>query len=904
METKLIARPSILFVIGLLFLFLMLGAPVLAEDFEVCILVDRWFNYAGQDYSFRVPYSFDIDFLNISNISIKVGGWCLSPIMEEGHIYVSTASASTLLSVPEGGFMISGSLTPYVDPPYYQDLLDGTASLYILCLDQTIVGHVWITVSGTPAGPPLSETVSTESSLIETVIGEEAVLEDVTVTGDFNSTLDFTSFEIVTITTGPFADKGFSEGKWQTTLDSISYQGDWNGALFFKPRERKIYLKGAISGEIAATVEGYLTESVSESGIYDQYQATWKIGQLGGVTKSATINLNGNLSYASSSEFPDTELYILQTNIEGTITGDYAGPLSTIITHARITDGNNPYDGEGFSIISYISETGSGQGWTCDKLVSPGLVDFKGLFDSPLFGLVSGTLDETELSRNLLLTLQRVDLGLPPSPDLKVRTWGPTRVSPGQTIDYIIEYRNDGLKAAEDIDVVMKLPYEVEFTSATSGGTYKEASHDVVWYLGDILPKSTGNLSATVRVLWGLPFGTVLENVVSTPKARIEVPVDPNIAVDYEIIDANEIQLKSEVIVSNIGEPNGFVYAEISRQEVAEWRAPIFEYIETEEGIESRIVLTVAGSWQEVAIDLIIPSPVKRTCELIKACPDLADYYKASLENQNLLAFARGQDRISQTDYLKLVQVNKYCVWVPKTAVRAIAPFVEEYFPPYQAILEKYHAQAQPMFEILVGESIYRHEVGDPLPDGWESNPDIISLLKGLYDGADNFWLDLNSHDTDSHENEVQVARDPSIKYGPEGLVSPGEKLDYIVEYENEGQGIAFGVYFTDTLDEALDDSTLEIGPVIDVNDGSLISGPGTYNPVTRTISWFAGEVGPGEGGYAVFDVNVVSDANHGTEIINYATIYFPSVPEETRTNGIVSIVSLNQPPTADAGDD
>lgn len=32
------------------------------------------------------------------------------------------------------------------------------------------------------------------------------------------------------------------------------------------------------------------------------------------------------------------------------------------------------------------------------------------------------------------------------------------------------------------------------------------------------------------------------------------------------------------------------------------------------------------------------------------------------------------------------------------------------------------------------------------------------------------------------------------------------------------------------------------------------------------------------------------------TEIINYASVYFPSVPEETRTNGIVSIVDITPP--------
>ena len=145
---------------------------------------------------------------------------------------------------------------------------------------------------------------------------------------------------------------------------------------------------------------------------------------------------------------------------------------------------------------------------------------------------------------------------------------------------------------------------------------------------------------------------------------------------------------------------------------------------------------------------------------------------------------------------------------------------------------------------------------------------------------------------------KVRVPHDPNIKYGPAGAVSAGQKLDYTVEFENEGEGIAFGVYFTDILDEDLDDSTLAIGPVKDVKTDAVIGEPGLYYPNTRTITWFTGnggEVGSKEGGYADVSVNVRSDAPRGTEIINYGTVYFPSVPEATRTNAIVSIIPANE---------
>jgi hypothetical protein len=142
----------------------------------------------------------------------------------------------------------------------------------------------------------------------------------------------------------------------------------------------------------------------------------------------------------------------------------------------------------------------------------------------------------------------------------------------------------------------------------------------------------------------------------------------------------------------------------------------------------------------------------------------------------------------------------------------------------------------------------------------------------------------------------IQKGIDPNAKYGPEGIVAPGEKLDYKVEYENIGEGMAFGVYLTDTLDVNLDASTLQIGPVIDPATGQSIASPGIYNPRTRTIKWYVGEVASMQGGYAEFSANVKADAADGTQIINFSTAYFPSGPETTRTNGIVSTVMRDQP--------
>ncbi len=824
--------------------------------------------------------------------------------------------------------------------------------------------------------PPCVEKSFTDTTLFETLLGQQAVLDNVVVSGDFDGTLNFTNFEIVSITTGPFAGKGFSKGEWEATLGGISYTGDWKGAQFLKPQEGKIYLKGAVSGEISATVEGYLTETVPGSGTYDQYQATWKIGRLGGTITSATINLNGTVSYQSSSDFPAVELYVLQTNIEGPISGHYSGDLSIIITHLRVTEETNPYWGEGFSIVSYVSESGSGEGWTYDNLVSPDRVKLKGLFTSPLFGIVSATLDESELPRTLFLNIERVDLGLPPMADLEVTTWGPGRVSPGQTISYVIEYRNDGVRNAEDVVVVAVLPSEVEYISSTGGGIYRWQTHEVVWKLGTLLPKSGSNLTATVRVQWGLPWGSQLEAtaIVGTTSDEMDTYLDPEISVynlqeylDYqrrEIVLTEDLQPEqlTELLLSDPGFKDlydyayelGFVDADIPTKMILNdgsvfVQVPMFSY-STKEIIfllklsnqnDASILLKLNNesislfnrnngfiyngitdeysTWGEGHQSICTWRQCMKHCIRKKLGPYLGD--------QAIDALLKGL-------WGKVKRLSCYAWAVEKACCTFISECPQDPTPFETRQEYQQHAcERAPELFIqclksipIVGEIVELEEcIVDCIdkdfygkPDGTPCEKRITIRTYRIYEwencemyfkgfGYCENWPIIewthqiseckveckDPRNRDKQESAIAVARDPNIKYGPEGYVQPGQTLNYEVEFENEGEGIAFGVYITDVLDEDLDDLTLVLG------------GDGTYNPSTRTITWFVGEVGPGEGGSFFFSVNVRGDAPVGTDIINFATVYFPSVPEITRTNGIVSIIPLpNSPPIANAGPD
>jgi hypothetical protein len=125
---------------------------------------------------------------------------------------------------------------------------------------------------------------------------------------------------------------------------------------------------------------------------------------------------------------------------------------------------------------------------------------------------------------------------------------------------------------------------------------------------------------------------------------------------------------------------------------------------------------------------------------------------------------------------------------------------------------------------------------------------------------------------------EVITAHDPNDMLGPLEVI-PGQTVTYTIRYENLGAGTAYGVYVESELPAAYDPTTAQAH-----DGGLLLAGP-------RVLLWDVGELGPGEGGQVSFQVGVPADAVSGTVILADATVYFPSVPETTPTNQVVTVV-------------
>jgi uncharacterized repeat protein (TIGR01451 family) len=129
----------------------------------------------------------------------------------------------------------------------------------------------------------------------------------------------------------------------------------------------------------------------------------------------------------------------------------------------------------------------------------------------------------------------------------------------------------------------------------------------------------------------------------------------------------------------------------------------------------------------------------------------------------------------------------------------------------------------------------------------------------------------------DDNPHEILVAGDPNEMYGPMAA-APGETTTYTIACENVGEGTAYGVYIESVLPEGVDEGTLEIG------------GNGVYYPGTRKLFWNIGELAPSAGDQVTFTVQVATDAVNNTVLVARATVHFPSVPETTPTNDVVTI--------------
>jgi hypothetical protein len=354
------------------------------------------------------------------------------------------------------------------------------------------------------------EKLSASQTLFETVSAQTLNFTNAVSTGVVFGTFSQARVELVSVRTGAFAGKGFFRGAWSLALPSgQTLSGIWQGTAFLAESPRRMLVEGVMEYGIRGVLEGALTESSPGSGIFDRFSGECSAMQVGDQIGATSLYFSGSAPAAQAVEYPGTGLRLLQSALTGQASGYIVGPLETTFTLLTVDSPGNPYHGAGFFLPTFSSSLGQGYG---RAYISPAN-QISGVLGQPLRGLFEGAFVSRE-PRSLLMTLERLDVGLPVRPILSVVRSCRSFANPGAIESYVITVRNDGYAEASGYSLVAALPEYTDFVAASPGyllynvahwwdGTLFSATPFVRWDLGPIAARSS--VSFNYQALFRLP---------------------------------------------------------------------------------------------------------------------------------------------------------------------------------------------------------------------------------------------------------------------------------------------------------------------------------------------------------------------------------------------------------------
>ena len=233
-----------------------------------------------------------------------------------------------------------------------------------------------------------AERYGQTDTLVADLLEQNLTMTDGTVTGALNGTFTWTALQTVTIDGNvEFAGQGFASGTWTATLDTITYTGTWSGVVY--PEGQSIRVRGVTQGDIVGILQGTVTDVNGTQ----TFSGAWEIKRLGAQFRTAELQVSGTLNLTGSQLYTGVTFYVLQSNMTGSVTGDYQTDVDLTLTHVRVQDATNPYDGRGFLRASYSSADGQGMLWTDAVAQGNGQTELTGFATRPLRGIATGTLD-------------------------------------------------------------------------------------------------------------------------------------------------------------------------------------------------------------------------------------------------------------------------------------------------------------------------------------------------------------------------------------------------------------------------------------------------------------------------------------------------------------------------------
>lgn len=504
-----------------------------------------------------------------------------------------------------------------------------------------------------------------------------------------------------------------------------------------------------------------------------------------------------------------------------------------------------------------------------------------------------------------------------------VQTFGTLNISPGDTTILGVYFNNILTQTLNNTIILARLPDEAEYLMSIGGGQYWPQRHEVVWQLNDAAPGTTKRMAVQVHFAWGLAPHTIMNFTAliaaeNRPSAWItlgeyqaysEIRVassqevseaqlaailasDPDLNALYQgAMDAGFLYYGSAqmeqlsdgserlaLVMMDTTKPGERIdlYQDVEAA-VAVHTTPQFEEIYNLTGGFRFLYETgEVDSWGSMQSELFARFSVGAPCG-IAGCDDFG--YNDCLRNcmiDNIPAgqFASHYSSKCATCYSSGEQCQQ-CAWhmylLRNDTIKTSLDFCYD-------VCDENPEDGKCTGSTRECTSSKAYMVTPCIDCEYQPDYNTWGTCASDQRCINGFCVPIDDPDVDDHQLETIMAADPNEMYGPTA-VAPGQWITYTIAYENVGLGNAYGVYILSQLPEELDAGNLDI------------TAGGIFLPGSRTLLWDVGMLGPGAGGQVHFSARVSAQAPVGSVMLAGATVYFPSVPETTPTNPVVTLV-------------
>ena len=523
-------------------------------------------------------------------------------------------------------------------------------------------------------------------------------------------------------------------------------------------------------------------------------------------------------------------------------------------------------------------------------------------------------------------------------------TAGPSRISPGQTTEFAIHYTNLTADTIENAVLLMQLPRGADYLDSSNAGIHWAGREQAFWRLGSLPPGANGSVSVRVRFQWGLPIDyqdgtrTIL---AGSNYNQTELDVSPYLSYDPILttgqIAISEADFATERLASTdlqnfyaAAIAKGYAYHSAYQMTYDNGQSETLAVLVRSSLPRAAIFLMHSGTEElSMTFDQTMFTLQDTTSQMSMAIPTGGTGWSGFAKpGASILAAAGGCTSAScrANCWAKLLSWNyisgqgaalaAWLVtsgWMPPASVAGIAYQVGNNM---MAVLQCKYDCEDPSTHCCTGGTRWgsnsvvrltnqclRYDCNTSAGT-WSSPVPVTCTAFGQRcmagDGTGGGCKNCNEVKTGASQTLVcsassvggkpscrdldnRLAHDPNELIGPDGDLLPGQLVTYKITYENMGEGRAYGVYVTDVLDDSFDFDSITA-------DASTI-----ILPASRMLVWNVGELAPkgesGSTGEMTFTVRLKNGLPSGTVVSNQATVYFPSVPEETPTNAVVNMI-------------